>query len=269
MKTVLLATISFFTVGVNCWGQKTASTKAGVTVLLAKLHSTEESEREEAFEQLLSDPANLKSPAVQAALLELLDRERQKLDSDLLEAQKKGYPDEGDNSEWGEYYSDLLGVVDSFANWNDPRQACILVDANPSDDSDFAAEIADHAKVTVPCLITRSNSAVSMIRAVAVPVLVQALTKASDTPDAKTIQTAKNIISAALQDSSDGVRAFTVHALGKFGSQDMIPALKKVAETDPAPEEDGHSIRKQAADAVAAIEERTNKGREREVHSQS
>jgi len=232
MKTVLLATISFFTVGVNCWGQKTASTKAGVTVLLAKLHSTEESEREEAFEQLLSDPANLKSPAVQAALLELLDRERQKLDSDLLEAQKKGYPDEGDNSEWGEYYSDLLGVVDSFANWNDPRQACILVDANPSDDSDFAAEIADHAKVTVPCLITRSNSAVSMIRAVAVPVLVQALTKASDTPDAKTIQTAKNIISAALQDSSDGVPQKRMDIQSESKQLTRLPRLRNAVIRD-------------------------------------
>jgi len=221
--------------------------------LLEKLRSGDDSVRIDAFDQLRSDPANLKSPAVQAALLDLLDRERQKNDSDLLEAQKKGYPDEGDNSDWAEYYSDLYGVVESFADWSDPRQACILVDANPSDD---APEIADHAGVTVPCLITRSESTVSMIRAVAVPVLVQALTKASDTLDANTVQVAKNIIFGALQDPDDGVRSLTVLALGRFGSEDMIPALKKVAETDPAPEEDGHSIRQQAAAAIAAIQKR-------------
>ena len=49
-------------------------------------------------------------------------------------------------------YSDLLSAVDSFANWNDPRQACILVNAGSSDDSAFATEVADHAKVAIPCL---------------------------------------------------------------------------------------------------------------------
>jgi HEAT repeat protein len=86
--------------------------------------------------------------------------------------------------------------------------------------------------------------------------MVQALSRAQGTLDPKTVQEAKQIISGALQDSDDGVRAFTVHALGKFGSEDMLPALKKVAEIDPGPEEDGHSIREQAADAIAAIQKR-------------
>ena len=142
------------------WAQQAAQ-KANLPELLEKLRSDDDSVRMDAFEQLRSDPANLKSPAVQAALLDLLVRESQKLDADLLEAQKRGYPDNGDNTEWGEYYSDLYGVVESFADWNDPRQACILVDAIPSETS---REIADHAKVTIPCLIKRSGSAVSMMK---------------------------------------------------------------------------------------------------------
>ncbi len=81
--------------------------------------------------------------------------ENHELDSQLLEAQKKGYPEEGENVGWAEYYSNLLGAVESFVDWGDPRQACVLVDASSSDDSAFAAELADHAQVTIPCLMKR------------------------------------------------------------------------------------------------------------------
>jgi hypothetical protein len=43
----------------------------------------------------------------------------------------------------------FLGLSISFADWNDPRQACILVDASYNDDSAFAAEIANHATITL------------------------------------------------------------------------------------------------------------------------
>jgi hypothetical protein len=48
-----------------------------------------------------------------------------------------------------------------------------------------------------------------------------------------------------------------VDALGKFGGADMISALKEVAANDPSPEVEGHSIRKSAAEAIAAIQKRT------------
>lgn len=191
-----------------------------------------------------------------AALLDLLDRENHVLDSQIEEAQKKGYPDEGDNAQYAEYYSDLLDTVDSFADWNGPRQVCILVNAGSSDDSVFAAEVANHARTTVLCLIKRSASPISMNRAVAVPILVQALAKARGTLDADTVRVAKQVVLAALNDSDEGVRGFTVLAFGRFGSEDMVPALRRIAEMDPAPEVQGHSIRKSAADAITQIQSR-------------
>jgi hypothetical protein len=238
------------------WAQK-ATQNPSVAELLAMIHSTEEPERAKAVEQLRSNPAYLQSPNVRAALLDLLDRENHELDSQLIEAQKKGYPDEGDNAVWAEYYGDLLGTVDSFADWNDPRQACILVYAGSSDDSAFAAEVADHAKVTIPCLLKRAESVVSINRAATIPVLVQALGKAKGTLDPTTVQSARRIVLGALQDPDEGVRGFVVHALGKFGSEDMIAPLRKVSESDPSPEVQGHSIRKSAVEAIAAIEKRT------------
>lgn len=237
------------------WGQQAAQ-KPSVATLLSELHSKVESKRAKAFEQLRSDPTNLKNSEVRGALLDLLDRENHELDSQLMEAQKKGYPDEGDNGGRAEYYTDLLGVVDSFADWNDPQQACILVDASSSDDSVFAEEIADHAKVAIPCLIKRSESEISMNRAVTVPVLVRALAKAKDSVDPGTAQQVRQIVVAALNDPDESVRAFTVHALSKFGGEDMIAPLKKVAEADPSPEAHGHSIRISAAEAIVAIQKR-------------
>ena len=256
MKTVLLVTISFFTIGLSCWGQETTSHKASVTVLLAKLHSTKEPEREEAFEKLRTNPASLQSPKVRTALLELLERENHENDSQLAEAQKKGYPDEGDNEGYAEYYGDLLGIVDSFADWNDSRQACILAEGAYNDDSAFAAKIVAHAKVTVPCLLKKSQSPISMNRAVTVPVLVRVLGEAKGSLDPTTALAARQIVLRALQDPDEAVRAFTVNALGRHGGEDMIPALRKVAEADPEPEVDGHSIRRLAADAIAAIQKR-------------
>jgi HEAT repeats len=268
MKATLLAVIFLFTTGPGCWGQDPTSNKTSMAALLGKLRSPEQSERLEAFEQIRSDPANLQRPEVRRALLRLLDRESHELDAQLLEAQKKGYPDEGDNEPFAEYFSELLGAVDSFADWNDPRQVCILVNANPSDESDFTAKIADHARVTLPCLLKRSESAISMHRASFVPVLVQVLAKSTDTLDPKMIQAAKQIILAALKDSDEGVRAFTVQALGRYGAADMVPALRMVAESDPSPIVDGQSIRSLALEAIAKIQKRASQPLEHEAHSQ-
>ncbi len=81
-----------------------------------------------------------------------------------------------------------------------------------------------------------AESAISMNRAVAVPVLVRALGKATGTVDSSTVLAAKLVVKGALQDPDEAVRSLTVHALGRYGTEDMIAPLRKVAETDPSPE---------------------------------
>lgn len=216
-------------------------------------------ERSDAFQALRSNPAALKSPEVRAALLDLLDRENRERDAKLLQTQNS--PPKEDKSEtedegYAEYYSNVLGAVDSFADWSDPRQACILVDASYNDDSAFAGEIADHATVTLPCLMNKAQSAISLKRAVTVPVLIRVLGKVQGSADPTTVQAARQIVLGALQDPDEAVRAFTVIALGSYGGPDMVTALRKVAETDPSPEVEGSSIRKAAAEAIVAIQKR-------------
>jgi len=193
---------------------------------------------------------------VQKNLLDLLDRENQLIES--LNRNSGGPPvEENYGEEYSEYIGELGETVDSFADWNDPRQVCIFVHEAYNPESRFAAKIAAHGKVAVPCLIQMYGSDVGLIRAEAAPLIVQALTKTSATSlDQNTILTAKQVVSKALHDPNEAVRINTIEALGNFGGEDMIPALKQVAETDPAPEVNGYSIRKWAVEAIAAIEKR-------------
>jgi hypothetical protein len=83
---------------------------------------------------------------------------RRRTQEDKGEAEDEGY---------AEYYRHVLGAVDSFADWSDPRQAFWSMQAT-TDDSAFAAEIAVHATITLPCLMKRSKSAISLKRTVTV-----------------------------------------------------------------------------------------------------
>jgi len=86
--------------------------------------------------------------------------------------------------------------------------------------------------------------------------MVQALAKGRNELDPTTVRAVQQATLSALHDSDEGVRIDTVKGLGKFGTEDMIPALKAVAEAEPAPEVHGHSLRKRAAEAIAQIQKR-------------
>lgn len=250
MRKVILVTVVIGTTTLSCWGQQasnkipTPDQQASVESLLAKLRSNDESAKDTAFYKLRSDPIAMRSAKVRSAMLSLLDQENREAEAGVHMGEGEGY---------GEYFSDLLGTVESFADWNDQHQVCILVNAGASPDSPVPAEAAVRMKIAIPCLLEMSKGT---NRVIAVPTLVKALAKAGDNLDPGTIETVKQLILLALHDPKEDVRYFTVDALGKFGGQDMIPALKEVATHDPSPEVQGHSIRRSAATAIVAIQKR-------------
>lgn len=229
---------------VASFAQQHSPHDSDIDALLVRLRSSNGGDRDVAFYQLRSDPVALRSAKVQSALLSLLDRENHEADAGMHIGEGEGY---------GEYISDLLGTVDNFADWNDQHQVCILVNAGATPESPLAAETAVRMKKAIPCLLEMSKGT---NRVIAVPMLVEAVAKSKDKLDFGTAQTVRNVILNALRDSDEAVRVFTVDALGKFGGEDVIPALKTVATTDPSPEVQGHSIRKSAASAIAAIQNR-------------
>jgi hypothetical protein len=232
----------------NGWAaEQQGNEKPSVDDLLTQLHSRHWADRSDALDEVSSDQAALHSRKLQAVLIDLLDQENQGKDT---------AGEEGGGDEFAEYFASLRGVVNSFADWNDPRQACILVYAGSDDYPPSAPQAEARARAAMPCLLKRSKSKGPIDRAIAGPMLVEAVQKAHGTLDATVAQSARQIILRDLQDPDPGVRSLTVDALGKFGGIDMVPALKEVAANDASPEVDGHSIRQSAAEAIKQIQKR-------------
>jgi len=234
-------------------GQQAGTSRPSVSDLLAKLQSKDSTERSRSYEELRSDAEAMRNKEVQAALLDLLDREDRQIESTL----RASHEQEGVGEGYAEYVAQLGETVDSYADWNDGHQVCILVQEAYEWDSRFAAKIAAHAEVAIPCLIRMYRSDVGLTRAEAAPTLVRALADGKDGLNPETAQNAREIILRALQDPSEAVRSKTVRSLERFGAPDMIPPLKEVAKSDPADGGD-HSfwIREYAVRAIAAIHSR-------------
>jgi HEAT repeat protein len=211
---------------------------ADIDALLVKLRSDEPVVRNDALQQLHSNPAALRDPKIKIALVNLLDQENHV---------KFSMDDEG----YAEYVAWLEETTAKVVDWTDQRQVCILADGAYLED-----ELADHAKASLPCLLKRFNNAPHFFRGKVAAMMVQALVKGRNEIDLATVEAVQQATLSALHDPDEGVRIDTVEGLGKFGTEDMIPALKAVADTDPAPEVHGHSIRKWAAEAIAKIQKR-------------
>jgi hypothetical protein len=261
MRTKLMACLAIFVSFIVVHGQQ-PRVDASVAEFLAKLHSSAWQDRREAFEDLRLDSTALSSQNVRAGLLDLLDRENQLLAS--TNRAKGPSVDEKYGEEYAEYVGRLGETVETFADWNDPRQVCIFVHEAYNPESRLGAKISAHAKIALPCLLEMSKSDIVSDRAEAIPVLSQALAKGKDSLDAESVRAAKEQIVKGLQDPNSVVRGETVIALGDFGDVDMIPALQAVARSDPASdsEADGDKqwfpIREAASSSIMKIKKRAN-----------
>jgi HEAT repeat protein len=241
----------------TCWSQQSPPSKPNVSDVLTKLHSKHASERTDALDQIASDQALLHSRKVQTALLDLLNQENEAFreDTSFNSAAATDATDEGEE-EYSQYLSSLSYVVNEFVDWSDPRQACTMVYSGDIYYPSSAPEAAARARAAMPCLMKWNKSNHAIYREIAIPLLIEAVKEARGTLTPQTAQTAKQFILSGLRDADVGVRSATVIALDRFGGTDMIPALEEVAAKDPAPEVEGHSIRKSAAEAIAEIQKR-------------
>lgn len=245
------------------WSQQAPASKPNVADLLAKLHSKDWTERSDAVDEIRTDPSALSSRQIRTALLDLLDQENREGDEGSRMHQSGSHPNvttangqEDVGEGYGEYCAWLAQTVESFANWNDPRQACILVNAAQITYPSSSADAAARARAAMPCLLQMSTSDLTINREIAIPMLAEALVKARGTLDERTTQTAKEIMLSDLRDPNIGLRASAIDALRQFGTSNMIPTLEEVAAKDPAPGVDGQTIRRSAAEAIAEIRKR-------------
>lgn len=254
---MLLRTAVLFTalIGTNllpCWCQQ--ASKPSVSDLLTELRSKHWAARSGAVYAIESHPETLHSREVRAELMNLLDEE------------DRGTAPSGEDhvgEEWAEYFASLRGIVASFADWNDARQACVMVNAASVDypSSLSPTEAAGRARAAMPCILKMAKSKQAADREIAIPMLLEALAVGRDALDSRTVQGANQIVMNNLHDPDSGVRAFTVGALSNFGGPDVIPTLQDIARSDPTSEKTNNGsqwfpIREFAVKAIAEIQKR-------------
>lgn len=252
-----LITVIVVTTVLCCAQQAPQSQKVGVEALLDEVRSDDGAKRYEAFNKLSSDPVALRDARVRNALLELLDRENRDFEAKVREI-RGGGQSAGDDDGAPEYMEALVGTVESFADQHDPHQICILVKTGYMPISSSPAENAIRVKAAMPCLVRMSENTFMLdrIRAAGILARLSALEGILDPPMAQEIQ---QLVVRALHDPAEAVRSSTVDALGDFGTEDMIPALRQVAESDPALNKTKQTywIREDAATAITEIRKRT------------
>lgn len=250
MRRVMLMTSVLAVLAYTSAGQQKPASNQRVSDLITGLHSGDWSDRARAYEQLAGNSAAMRDQGVKSALIDLLDRENNRRPSD------RPTPENGEA--YGEYVSSLIGSVMSIVDWQDPRQLCILAHSPFDPDSKLATRLVLAGHPILQCLMQMTESKSFADRYVASELLIQYGARGG-TLSVGTAQKIREVTIAALHDSDEMVRTGTVHALSRYGGEDVLPALEEVAESDPAPEVQGYSIRKMATEAIEAIQKRSHK----------
>lgn len=220
--------------------QQAPTPKPSKAELVAQLRSDDVKVRSGAFESVRTDAVIVRDPEVRAALIDLLDRENH-----------ENPAESGEDEDYSMYVGTLADTVTKIVDWGSPRQVCILADSLLP-----LNELADHAKVAVPCLLQKYKTISVPFRGYVVAMLVQALAKGKNDLDVATVHEVQEIILSGLHDTDHGFKGDTIRALGKFGGEDMVPALRAVADAETSNDAGSRSIRRRTLEAIAAIEKR-------------
>jgi hypothetical protein len=230
--------------------------------LVSQLGSQNWQERATAVQKLATDADSLKSTEVRSALVGLLDRENQLIESTLRESKGRAGVSTKYGEGYSEYYSTLLDVVDRIADVTDSRTLSILARSAYNPDSPFALKVASYGEPIVATLIELTNSDLSTDRGKALAILGEVLKRQhfrSDHIPASMVEQVKQLLEKGAADADPYVRIQAVRSLGKARDENAIPILERIAQSDPSatssaePGEKRYPVREEAVKALAAI----------------
>jgi HEAT repeat protein len=233
------------------------------TMLLSQLQSDDWQTRAAAAEKVIANRNTRKSEEITNALIDLLDRENQLIESTLRASNGM----EGVSVKYGEgyseYYSALLGAVDQVADYNDERTLNILVQSSYNGDSPFAMKLASYGDAVVPMLLNRANSDLASYQSEALAVLGEILKVEKYRVSQLSEETREQVRQALIRGVGDqdvGVRMQAVRALGKADGKDTVELLERIAQSDPAAipaagaGKSRYPVREEALKAISLIE---------------
>lgn len=234
-------------------------------ILLSQLQSNDWQQRAAAAEKLIANRDAHRSEEVKQALIDLLDRENQLIESTLRESNGL----EGVSVKYGEgyseYYSMILGDVDQLVEASDKRALKVLARGAYNPDSQLAMKLANYGEDIVPTLLELALNDFASHRENALAILGEILKRGELTAKRIPNEMREEIKQALVRGTSDKefwVRAQAVRSIGKAGDKNAIPLLEKILETDPGaipaaePGVERYPVREEALKAISLIKNR-------------
>ena len=205
IRTILASAVAAGIIAGFCFAQDTQEPTSRPAQLLASLRSNDIRTRREAYGEVSSNPAMLRDPDVRSALLDFLDQENRGFGAAVREGERRRAAHEKDDSpgpydDYGFFGNDVLSLIETFVDWHDPRQICVLAKAGAALDSPDAPESAKRAQVALPCLQRLLKSDLFTDRSNAVRTSVALLAGAKSSLDSTTVEAMRQMVVLALHD---------------------------------------------------------------------
>jgi len=183
---------------------------------LRLLRSDNWEQRAEAFNKLNLTNAAIESAEVKSALVDLLERENLLVETTLQESGGQVGVSAKYGEKYSEYYSHLLGIVESIADQGDTRVLSVLVRSAYSPESPFALKLARRGEEVIPILIDLSESTVSITRGRAFTMLGQVATRLRSKISGRALTQIRETLARGSSDKDDDARKQAIQALSKI-----------------------------------------------------
>jgi len=184
--------------------------------LLLLLRSNNWEQRAEAFNKLNLPKAAIESTEVKNALVDLLERENLLVETTLRESGGQTGVSAKYGEKYSEYYSHLLGIVESTADQGETRVLSVLVRSAYSPESPFALKLTRRGEEIVPILIDLSESTVSITRGRAFMMLGQVATGLRNKIPGRTMAQIREALTRGSSDNDENARTQAIQALSKM-----------------------------------------------------
>jgi hypothetical protein len=186
---------------------------------ITQLKSNNWEDRAKAFYTIHSIDSSPDAKEIKAALLDLLDRENQLIESTLKESNGEKGVSVKYGEGYSEYYSDLLRFVEKQSDLSDKRTLSIIVHGGYDPESVFAQKLMNRGEEIVPILMEMHKSDLYGARYNSVMMLGQLVGRYRSKVSDQTADQIMQILIASQFDSNPMVKAGAIKSLQRLGKK--------------------------------------------------
>src|SRR5262249_34049213 len=186
---------------------------------ITQLKSNNWEDRAKAFYSIHSIDSSPNAKEIKAALLDLLDRENQLLESTLKESNGEKGVSVKYGEGYSEYYSDLLRFVEKQSDLSDKRALSIIVHGGYDPESAFAQKLMNRGEEIVPILMEMYKSDLYGEKYNSVMMLGQLVGRYRSKVSDQTADQIMQILITSQYDSNPMVKVGAIKSLQRLGKK--------------------------------------------------